>query len=347
MKVAIITDTHWGARRASKTFQNHYEDFYAKVFFPALQAHRVTTVVHMGDAFDSRKTIDIGGLEWTKKVVLDNLKPYTVHLITGNHDCYYKNTNSVNSPDLLLREYPNIKTYSKISDIKLGSLSITLIPWICSDNYESTMEHIEKTTSTYAMGHLELSGFVIHPGHISETGMDPNIFKKFDQVYSGHFHARSNNKNVRYLGNPYEMFWSDCGDPRGFHILDTETLELKIIENPHCLFYKIYYDDREKTLDDISFDNYKDKIVKVIIKKKQDQKKFDKFFDKLYNSGPQEIKVVDNQDIFNNELFSVDDDENTLNLLNRYIDDCETEVDKEKSKLIIHNLYKTACEVVE
>lgn len=345
MKVAIITDTHWGARRASKTFQDHFEGFYTKVFFPALKEHGVASVVHMGDAFDSRKNIDIGGLEWTKKVVLDKLKDYSVHLIVGNHDCYYKNTNSVNSPSLLLREYSNIKTYSEITDIKLDNIDITLIPWICSENYESTLDFISKTNSKIAFGHLELTGFVTHPGHVCESGLDPKIFNKYENVYSGHFHSRSSNDKIKYLGNPYEMFWSDCDDSRGFHIFDTETQEMIQIDNPHKLFYKIYYDDTDTK--GLNFTQYKDKLVKIIIKQRTDQKKFDKFFEMVYNSGPHEIKVVDNQSFLDNDSFDIEDEENTISLINKYIDEDKNNCNIEKIKLIVEEIYKEACEVYE
>ena len=46
------------------------------------------------------------------------MKEFDVHLITGNHDCYFKNTNDTNSPDLLL-DYENIKTYSNATEINV------------------------------------------------------------------------------------------------------------------------------------------------------------------------------------------------------------------------------------
>ena len=45
------------------------------------------------------------------------------------------------------------------------------------------------------------------------------------------------------LGNPYQMFWNDVDDKRGFHIFDTETNELEFIENPYTIFERIYYED--------------------------------------------------------------------------------------------------------
>ena len=99
MKVAIITDTHYGAREGSKYLHDYFELFYKNVFFPALEEHGIDTVIHMGDAFDSRKGIEFKALEWAKRVVFDPLKErnITMHLMVGNHDAYYKNTNNINS----------------------------------------------------------------------------------------------------------------------------------------------------------------------------------------------------------------------------------------------------------
>jgi len=343
MKIAIITDTHYGARKGSKHLHDYFEMFYRDVFFPSLEEHKIDTVVHMGDVFDSRKSIDYQSLEWAKKVVFEPLKKYKVHAITGNHDCYYKNTNNVNSPELLLVNYPNIKTYSKAQELTLDKLKILMLPWINSENYEESLNLIEKTTSKIVMGHLEVNGFRATRGHMMETGMDVKVFDKFDKVFSGHFHTRSENGKIFYLGNPYEMFWNDVNDPRGFHIFDTETLTHTPINNPYKLFYNIYYEDTNYKL--FNATEYENKIVKVIVRKKSKSKDFDKFIDKLYSVGVQDLKIIENFEIHGNEDFEIDEEENTLSILNRYIDESEFQFDKNIVKGIFQDLYKQACEV--
>jgi DNA repair exonuclease SbcCD nuclease subunit len=297
----------------------------------------------MGDIFDSRKSIDLQSLEWSKRVVFDPLRDYKVYAITGNHDCYYKNTNEVNSPELLLKDYPNIKLYSKASEIKLGRLKILMLPWINSENYEETSDLVKGSKAKIVMGHLELNGFRATRGHMMETGMDVNIFDKFEKVFSGHFHTRSNDGKIFYLGNPYEMFWNDVNDPRGFHIFDTETLEHSSIDNPYKLFYNIYYEDTNYKL--FNATEYENKIVKVIVRKKTKPKDFDKFIDKLYAIGVQDLKIIENFDIQENEDFDIDEEENTLSILSRYIDESEFDYDKNIIKGIFEDLYRQACEV--
>ena len=345
MKVAIITDQHFGARKSSKFLHDYFKKFYDTVFFPYLEENNIKTVVDMGDTFDNRRSIDLWALEWAKENYYDRLQQMgvTVHTIVGNHTAYYKNTNSVNSVGLLLKEYNNIKIYSEVSEVKLDKLNVLFVPWINQENEENTRKVIQKSKSKVAMGHLELNGFRAHRGHVMEDGMNTDMFSKFDLVYSGHYHTRSNDGKIFYLGNPYEMFWNDVNDTRGFHIFDTETLDHTPINNPYKLFYNVYYDDTNYRLFDPR--EYEGKIVKVIVKKKTEPKNFEKFIDKLYSVGIQELKIVENFEIQENEEFEVEETENTISILNRYIDEAEFEGDKSVIKGILQKIYSEACEV--
>jgi DNA repair exonuclease SbcCD nuclease subunit len=345
MKVAIITDQHFGARKNSKPFHDYFLKFYNNVFFPTLEKEDIATVVDMGDTFDSRKGIDFSALYWAKNNYYDRLQQMgvTVHTIVGNHTAYYKNTNDVNAVDLLLREYNNVIVYSKPKEILLDKLKVLFVPWICSDNQELTFNMIEKSKVKVAMGHLELSGFKAYKGHTMEDGMDSNPFEKFVKVFSGHYHTRSDNGTVFYLGNPYEMFWNDVNDTRGFHIFDTETLEHTPVNNPYRLFYNIYYEDTNyQTFDTREYEN---KIVKVVVRKKTDTKKFEKFIDKLYSSNVSELKIVENFEIEESEDFEAFESEDTITILNRYIEESEINLDKSIVRGLIQEIYKEACEL--
>jgi len=346
MKVAIITDQHFGARKNSKLFHDYFLKFYNEVFFPRLEEEGVTTVVDMGDTFDSRKGIDFSALSWAKNNYYDRLRDMgvTVHTIVGNHTAYYKNTNEVNAVDLLLREYDNVKVYSKCEEVLLDKLKVLFIPWINAENYQSTVESVKVSTSVCAMGHLELNGFRAHRGHIMEEGLACDLFEKFDKVFSGHFHTRSDDGRIFYLGNPYEMFWNDANDKRGFTIFDTDTLKWEYVNNPNRMFYNIYYEDTNyQTFDTREYEN---KIVKVIVRKKTDLKKFEKFIDKLYASGVFELKVVENFQFQESEEFEAFESEDTLSILNRYIEESEINLEKSTIQRIVQEVYQEACEMV-
>jgi DNA repair exonuclease SbcCD nuclease subunit len=344
MKVAIITDTHYGFKKGSKVFEEYFENFYSTVFFPTLEQYGIDTVIHMGDAFDSRKAIDYASLEWAKRVVFEPLSRYKVHMVVGNHDTYYKNTNQINSPDLLLNFYPNITTYSTPTEINIGGLDILLLPWINESNEKQSYSLIQSTSCLCAMGHLELNGFRVNSQIVMDHGMDGKLFEKFSKVFSGHYHTRSNDGKIFYLGNPYEMFWSDVNDKRGFTIFDTETLEHFHIDNPYRMHYIFNYDEDVKNYNEIS--ECENKIVKVIVRNKKNTKKFEKFIDELYSYNPYEVKIVENfESIQDSEKIEDIESEDTLSILNRYITESENDMDKSILKNMIREVYRESCEV--
>jgi DNA repair exonuclease SbcCD nuclease subunit len=345
MRVAVITDTHFCARKSSRLFQDYFEQFYSNVFFPTLEQYGIDTIIHMGDAFDSRKSIDFAGLDWTRKVVLEPISKYKVHLITGNHDVYFKNSNKVNSPELLLKDYENIKTYSEPTQVNIGGLDILLLPWINSENQEKSFKMIKNTKAKVAMGHLELQGFRVNKNLVMEEhGLEADIFSNFKKVFSGHYHTRSDNGTVFYLGNPYEIYWNDVNDPRGFTVFDTETLEHFHIDNPYRMFYNIYYEDTSHQTFDVR--EYENKIVRVIVRKKSNIKQFERFIDKLYNANIAELKVVENFAIEVSEDFEAFESEDTISVLNRYIEEAEVNLDKSILQKILGEIYQEACEIV-
>ena len=346
MKLAIITDQHFGSRKNSKHFHDYFLRFYNDVFFPILEKEGITTIIDMGDTFDSRKGIDFSALSWAKNNYYNRLREMgcEIHTIVGNHTAYYKNTNEINAIDLLLREYENVKIYSEATEIKLDKLNVLLIPWINSENEENTLKMIRKSKSPCVMGHLECKGFRIHRGYIMETGTDVKVFDKFDRVYSGHYHTRSDNGKVYYLGNPYEMFWNDLGDTRGFHLFDTDTMQHTPINNPYKMFYNIFYEDQNYQTFDTR--EYEGKIVKLIVRKKSHPKKFEKFVDKLYNSNVHELKVVENFQLQESEDFEAFESEDTLSILNRYVEESDINLEKSRIQEVIQSVYEEACELV-
>ena len=348
MKIAIITDQHFGCRKNSKLFHDYFLRFYEDVFFPTLEKEGITTIVDMGDTFDSRKGIDFCALTWAKENYYNRLQKMgiEIHSIVGNHTAYYKNTNDINAINLLLREYSNVKIYSETTPIEIDNLSILLVPWINPENEKKTMAMIEQSRSPVVMGHLELHGFKVNDYVVMEHGTNIDPFAKFDRVYSGHFHTRSSQNNIHYLGSPYEMYWNDWNDTRGFHLFDTETLEHTPVNNPYNIFEKVFYEDTPfQTFDTRGFE---DKIVKVIVRKKSDIGQFERFIDKIYSANVAELKIVENFDFsgWYDTSETGYESEDTLSILNRYIDDSEVSLDKSIITKMVDEIYREACEVV-
>lgn len=344
MRVALVTDTHFGGRSDSVDFDNYFKKFYDEVFFPYLDEHGIKTICHLGDCFDRRKFINFNSLKSCREYFFDAAKDrgITIHMLVGNHDTFFKNTNEVNSPHLLLRDYDNVIAYHSPAEPNIGGISILMLPWICTDNYETSMKAVKETTAKVCFGHLELAGFQVFKGQESHDGYDPKIFTQFDLVCSGHFHHRHSRGNVVYLGNPYQMFWNDVDDPRGFHIFDTNTLLLDFVENPNTIFSKYYYD--EDKIEGFNFETFRGKLVKLVVENKKDFYKFDKFVENIYKQNPIELKIL--EDMSDYEAENVSDDniliEDTLSLLSQYVDAVEIDTDKNKLKSLVKNLFVEA-----
>lgn len=344
MKIAILGDAHIGARNDSLAFHTYFEKFY-DYFFNYLNEHNITTIVQVGDLWDRRKYVNFQSLYESRKYLFDRMKRENIEMITllGNHDVAFKNTLKVNSSSLLLQEYDNVTVIDKPQTIDVGGTNICMIPWICQENYVDSMNEMRDTAADLCMGHFEIDGFEMYRGHECHGGLNRDTFKKFDMVFSGHYHHRSTQGNITYLGTPYELTWQDYADPKGFHIFDLSNRRLTFIENPYTMFARIEYDDKDKEPVDLDTIDLANKYVKLVVVNKTDYYKFDLFVNKLYTKNCHDIKIVEDFSEFENGDVDSDVDlEDTLSILSNYIDSLSTDVDKEKIKTFMKSLYTEA-----
>ena len=346
MKIALLCDTHCGIRNSSEVFLDNAEDFYTNIFFPECEKRGVKQILHLGDYYDHRKFVNFKALNQNRRVFLDQLRKHNMvmDIIPGNHDTYYKHTNELNALKECLGHYMNeVHIIMEPTVMQYGSLSMALLPWICADNYEPSMSFIRDCKADWLGAHLELANFEIGRGILAPHGMDAKIFKKFEQVLSGHYHTASRKDNIWYLGNPMEFFWSDAHDPKFFHILDTESRQIEKIRNTYTLFEKIVYNDKE--IDYNSYNkNLSKKFVKVVVSEKTDPFTFDRFIDNIQNQDIYELKIAENFNEFMGA--SVDDEEvnfeDTTEIVDSYIEAVDTDLDKDKIKIQMRELMTEA-----
>lgn len=342
MKIALITDIHFGAREASLVVLDHQKRFYEDVFFPFLRATGIDTIILLGDTFDKRKYTNNFIIEQSKKIFFDelaNLKIQT-YIIIGNHDCAFKNTLFPNTPDLLLGEYDNIYTISHPLVMEIHGTPIAMIPWIVNENYDDAYDVIKNSKADVCMGHFEIEGFQMYRGVESHGGLKMSMFDRYDMVFSGHYHHRSSKGNITYLGTPYEMTWQDYADPKGFHVFDLETRELTFIASGLTMYKKIEYNDANPVVIDPY--SVKDCYVKVIVVTKTDFYRFDQFINSLEQYAI-EVKII--EDIGDFSSGEVSDNislEDTQTVLEHYIDSVQTDIDKGKLKTYIQSLFTEA-----
>ena len=345
MKIAILGDTHFGMRGDSIAFHNHYREFYTKTFFPYLVQNGITTIFQLGDLFDRRKYISFQSLALCRRYFFDQLVKHNIqcHTLLGNHDIFFKNTLEVNSPDLLLRDY---KDHVILYDKPTEWMDIDIIPWICKDNELEIADFIKRSDKHVCFGHFELAGFEMDRGNICHDGMDPSVLNKYDLVLSGHFHHKSNNGSIVYVGTPGEMTWSDYNDDRGFHILDTETRELTFVQNPDKMFYKIKYNDDEMYYNDIFNTDYSylnGKFLKIVVEKRNNSFLFDTLIDTITKVAPLEVAVVEDfSEITDNVEVDIDQAEDTMTILNKYVDGLTLPVESDRIKTVLRDVYSQA-----
>ena len=350
IKIALITDLHIGARNDLPVFHDYYEKFYSNVFIPYLVDNNIDVVICLGDVFDKRKQINFVSLERANKYLFNVLRDKGIHVycLVGNHDAPFKNHIRTSSPKLLLSSYENIDVIDEPRELVVGNKQFLMVPWICAENQSDTLKMLRSSSSSIVCGHFELAGFEMNKGQLSEHGhFEVKELERFDRVWSGHYHHKSSQGNVTYLGNPYALTWGDYDDPRGFHVYDTELDTLEFVQNPYEMFKKIFYDDEGKEsswVSEIDYTQYTQAFVKVIVVKKTDFLAFDTFIHNLQNANPYEYKVVEDFSEF--EDSAIDDDdlelEDTLSLLSLYIDSVQTQVDTDKLKKLMIELYHDA-----
>ena len=349
MKICILGDTHFGARGDSLDFHKYFERFYDEVFFPYLVENKVTDIFQMGDLFDRRKYINFNSLYLCRKYFFEKCEKLNIAVFTllGNHDVAFKNTLEVNSTGLLLNEYNNVKYYREFETVEFDGVAIDIVPWMCDENAEEILQKIKESSSQIAFGHFEIAGFEMDRGNVSEVGIDKDLLKSYDIVLSGHFHHKSSDHNIVYVGTPYEMTWSDYNDPKGFHIFDTKTRQLEFVRNPFTMFNKVSYDDTAFDFDwwkTYDFDALKNTYVKIVVLNKQNPYLFDHVVDNIYKAGVADLSIVED---FSDVLIDTDQDivdqaEDTMTILSKYIDNLTLTVDNDKLKTLMKELYVEA-----
>jgi len=349
MKIAILCDSHFGIKNGSDIFLNYQERFFNEVFFPYCIKNGIKNILHLGDFYDHRKYINIKVLQRTDEFLMSKLREHGMHMdiIPGNHDVFFKNTNQLCSLSEILGKYTDVVTvHMKPTVVTYGSLDIALLPWINAENYAASIRFIESAPAAWLGAHLELSGFEMMKGAPATShGMDASLFGRYETVMSGHYHTKSQRDNIHYLGVAFEHTWADCNDPKYWHVVDTETRELLPIRNDLCIFKKLVYDDtKDDGSNNMAVSGVNGTFVKVIVAAKKDPFAFDKYIDQISAQDPFDLKIVENFSEYNSDNVDVDEVNisDTGTLLNTYVDAVETELNKERIKSKLQELYVEA-----
>jgi DNA repair exonuclease SbcCD nuclease subunit len=350
-KIVILGDTHFSYKSGSKLFSDYFEKFYTNIFFPYLKENSINTVIQTGDLNDERRSVNNVGIYEARKYFFDRLSEENIQMYVplGNHDIAYKDTLRVNSPSLLYRDYSNVHIIDTPRTIEINDKNICFIPWICRDNQESALNELKTSRSNICIGHFEIAGFAMYKGIMSHGGMDSALFDRFEYTFSGHYHHRSTKRSIHYVGTPYEMTWSDYGDPKGFYVFDLKTQEIEFIKNPYKMYHKIFYDDIDEDIvnqqiQDLSKLDLKNTYVKLVVQSKNNVYLYDKFLESLEKEEPFDFNVIEDvQEVFSEELIEVDESEDTLTTIYKFVDIATNkDFNNDRVKKILSELYSEA-----
>jgi hypothetical protein len=126
------------------------------------------------------------------------------------------------------------------------------------------------------------------------------------------------------------------------------TRELEFFRNPHRIFRKINYNDSLENFQDIwrnfDYSPYKDCYVKVIVVEKTNPFLFDFVIESLYKADVTDITIVEDfsEDSETNDQDIIDQAEDTITILSKYIDNLKLPVENEKLKTLMREIYVEA-----
>lgn len=357
MKVAIITDTHWGARGNNIPMMDRFAQFYDDIFYPKIDELGVDTILHLGDLMHNRSNVNylVAQQMVDSFLVPAKKRGMSVHVIAGNHDVFYRNTNRVNSLERLVgNNFEDVHIhFNEPVELKLDGCKIMLVPWLSKDNYSASMARMQSTSAQILMGHFEINGFEMTKGYLCDHGLDAKLFHRFDSVYSGHFHHPSSGANITYLGAPYEMDWGDYGGRRGFHIFDTDTRKMEFIANPYKMFNIIQYSDEDMSMEDVAnFDvtSLKNSFVKLVVVNKTTPAILDALIDSIEGVGPAQFRLVEDPSVMGGSVISTGDEAENFSSIGKAIDDYikaakTTNIDRNMLDTKVKELYNRALNI--
>jgi len=348
MKVAIITDTHFGARNDSQQFLEYFLDFIENQFLPECEKREIKNILHLGDLMDRRKFVNYNTLNQVRERFIQKLQDseMSIWCLVGNHDTYFKNTINVNSlKELFSERFSCFVPIETPQTLDLSGLKIGMVPWINKENEKECLDYINSCDADILCGHFELNGYEVMRGVKFDNGMDPRNLRRFDKVLSGHFHIRHQKNNVHYLGTPYQITFADMNEKKGFYILDTETKELEFVENTQKMFLSLHYtDELYDSNPDLS--EYRDKYVKLFVGEKKNQSKLDDFIERMYNEKVSSLTIIEDDISTQDETDKLADMSlDTLSMIYKEAEDFYSSIegiDVNKLKRLIQDIYMEA-----
>ena len=330
-KIGCFSDIHLGLGQDDEMWHKISLDF-AEWASSLYKEKEIDEIIIPGDVFHNRSQISVETLSVAKKF-FDYFKDFKIIISAGNHDCFLKNTSTINSISLL-DGWNNITIVDKEPVvIESNNKKLSLIPWGVDIDQMPNVDIM--------FGHFEINSFHMNSYKICEHGMSySNLLKKAKTVISGHFHKKDHktyqNGQILYLGSPYQHNFGDMLDDRGIYIFDVENESFEFIENTispkHYKIYTSKYDESDEKTNKI----IKNNIISLVVDTKIEQDDFIKISSKISKHTPLNVRSEyeekeENQD---KEIEKEYDSGNLLKDVEDYIENLDIQNKKEVADYI-------------
>jgi len=347
MKVIVLGDTHMGARGGAVNFAHYFNRFFTESLYPYMLEHGIIDIYQLGDLFDNRtalplKSFHISEPEWFGPLVEHG---FTMHTLLGNHDITLRESLKINTTESALKKYiesGHVVVYKEPTAVHVDdNCTFDIVPWICKENFGEVGEFLKrKNISDICLGHFAVEGASMYRGIPAQSGMNQNLFERYERVFTGHYHTRSElmDGKIQYVGTPYEITWMDAHDPRGFTVFDTVTRKFEFVPNPETIFQKILYRGNETSVPS----GLKGKYLKIVVEQKEDTKKFEAYVNSIRMQIPEDIIFIENLDDWKDG--SIDDDDSididdTVTVIAKYIQSLDITANKDLVSAYVNGLF--------
>ena len=268
MRILIYTDNHFCSyssilRSRTERFSTRLENQIKSINWAEslVEEYNCEAVIHLGDFFDKAE-LNSEELTALKDINWSNVQHY---FIVGNHE--------IASSDLIFNSLNALskigKVINKPSVLSPFGCDIILLPYIVGvekptlkdiiDNlYKDTLS-TQEVKNRVILSHNDICG-IRYGQYESKIGFNINdIDNNCDLFINGHLHNQQQiSKKILNLGNLTGQNFSEDAEKYSHcvAILDTDTLQIDLINNPYALnFYKFEILDE---IDLLKFDKCKD-----------------------------------------------------------------------------------------
>jgi DNA repair exonuclease SbcCD nuclease subunit len=343
-KIFIVGDLHFGVKGNSVTFLDQQKNWFFNHFIPLIQTEKPSDIIFLGDIFDSRNSLSPLILntvrEIFKTIVASNCK---VHAILGNHDIFFKNTKNIHSLNVLQDQ--GVHVYASPTEVIINNKKCLMLPWIIKNEEKHVALLLASNSYDFCFGHLEINSFEMVKGKKEENGLSKDLFANCKKVYSGHFHLRGSDKNITYIGTPYELSWNDYLDKKGVYSVNTSNFNETIIDTTSMPSHVKISNNLYK-LEDVTRKMINNNIVKLIFKANTPEVEKINFIEKINSSEPFSLIIdeEDSENYFENQEEIDASIKDTMGFLTEYLNIVELPAELDKKKVLerIEDLYKNS-----